>query len=71
MKDHKQTIGGGGLLIDLDINKLLNIALQPAQQPFSSRIHKSGNPELVKMYTESVHLGPSVLQGTQDDSTAA
>ena len=44
-----------GLFIDLDINKLLNITLQPAQQPFSSRILKSGNPELVKMYIESVH----------------
>jgi hypothetical protein len=56
-----------GLLIDLDVNKLLNITLQPAQQPFSSRILKSGIPELVKMYTESVHLSPSVLRGTQDD----
>ena len=44
-----------GLYIDLDIHKLLSITMQTCQQPFSSRLLQSVNPELVQMYNTAVH----------------
>jgi hypothetical protein len=43
-----------GLYIDLDVHKLLSITMHTGQQPLSSRLLKSGNPELVlhKYYEE-------------------